>query len=186
MYAFRFLKAAFYIQTGAPADPHALDNLRKLALTGNQRGDKAICVMASLLEALAHLRTMKNVNDTVLRVQTCIAQAAKYQLEDAVHLPQLDILLLLLDLACSLHQRQRPDPTFNKFVALQNRMEQLKTTHEWDPLTTEVLLPIRKQAGTSKNAAISTETRGIIREGEGKEDYIVIQALSRQQALALA
>ncbi|OIW29773.1 hypothetical protein CONLIGDRAFT_654231 [Coniochaeta ligniaria NRRL 30616] len=186
MYAFRFLKAAFYIQTGAPADPHAIDNLRKLAAFGNQRGDKTICVMASLLEALAHLRTMKDVNDAVLRVQTCIAQAAKYQLEDAVRLPQLDILLLLLNLACSLHQRQRPDVTFNKFVALQNRMEELKTSHEWDPLTTEVLLPIRKQSGPAKNPAISAETRGILREGQGKEDYIVVQALSRQQALALA
>lgn len=186
MYAFRFLKAAFYIQTGASCDPHALDNLHKLAAYGNQRGDKAVCVMASLLEALAHLRTMKNVNDAVLRVQTCIAQAAKYQLEDSVRLPQLDILLLLLDLACSLHQRQRPEPTFNKFIALQTRMEELKTSHEWDPLTTEVLLPIRKQSGPAKNPAISAETRGILREGQGKEDFIVIQALSRQQALALA
>jgi hypothetical protein len=186
MYAFRILKAGFYIQTGAPADPHALDNLRKLVAFGNQRGDKAICVMASLLEALAHLRTMKNVNDAVLRVQTCIAQASKYQLEDTVRLPQLDILLLLLDLACSLHQRQRPDATFNKFVALQNRMEELKTSHEWDPLTTEVLLPIKKQLGPTKNSAISAETRGIVREGQAAEDYIVIQALSRQQALSLA
>lgn len=186
MYAFRFLKAAFYIQTGAPADPQALDNLRKLAAFGNQRGDKTICVMASLLEAFAHLRSMKDVNDAVLRVQTCIAQASKYQLEDAVRLPQLDILLLLLNLACSLHQRQRPDVTFNNFVALQNRMEELKTSHEWDPLTTEVLLPIRKQPGPQKNQAISAETRGILREGQGKEDYMVVQALSRQQALALA
>jgi hypothetical protein len=185
MYAFRFLKAAFYIQTGTPADPHALDNLRKLAAIGSQRGDKTICVMASILEALAHLRTMKNVNDAVLRVQTCIAQAAKYQLENSVRLPQLDILLLLLDLACSLHQRQSPDLTWNKFVALQKRMEELKDSHEWDPLTTEVLLPIKKQS-TPKNHAVSAETRAILREGNGKEDYLVIQALSRQQALALA
>lgn len=186
MYAFRFLKAAFYIQTGSPADPHALDNLRKLVAFGNQRGDKAICVMASLLDALAHLRTMKNVNDAVLRVQTSIAQASKYQLEETVRLPQLDILLLLLDLACSLHQRQRSDVTFSKFVALQNRMEEMKTSHEWEPLTTEVLLPIKKHSGPSKNPAISDETRGILREGRGTEDYVVMQALSRQQALALA
>lgn len=186
MYAFRFLKAAFYIQTGSPADPHALDNLRKLVAFGNQRGDKAICVMASLLEALAHLRSMRNVSDAVLRVQTCIAQASKYQLEETVRLPQLDILLLLLDLACSLHQRQRPDITFAKFVALQNRMEEMKASQGWEPLTTEVLMPIKKQSGPAKNPAISADTRGILREGDAAEDYVVIQALSRQQALALA
>jgi hypothetical protein len=186
MYAFRFLKAGFYIQTGSPADPHALDNLRKLVAFGNQRGDKAVCVMASLLEALAHLRSIKNVNDAVLRVQTSLAQASKYQLEDAVRLPQLDILFLLLDLACSLLQRQRPDMTFIKFIALQNRMEEMKTTHEWDHLTTEVLLPIKRQPGPSKNPTISAETRGILREGQGAVDYIVLQALSRQQALTLA
>lgn len=183
MYAFRFLKAAFYIQTGAPADPHALENLRKLSAIGIQRGDKAICVTASLLEGLARLGTMKS--DAILSVQTCIARAARYQLEDAARLPQLDILLLLLDLACSLHERT-PDLSSQKFVALQKRMEDLKHSHEWDPLATEVVLPIKKQPSSSQSHAVSADTRAILREGDGAVDYLVLPALSHQQALALA
>lgn len=183
VYAFRFLKAAFYLQAGNSTDPHAFENLRKLAAIATQRGDRAICVMASLLEGLAHLSTMKD--DAVLRVQTCIAQASKFQLEASVHLPQIDVLLLLLDLACSLHQKIATVYQ-QKLTALQSRMDELKNSREWDSHTTELLLPIKKQTGSSPT--ISTDTAAILRRGDGDDefDYLVLPAIARQQAFALA
>lgn len=145
------------------------------------RGDKAICVMASLLEGLAHLSTKKE--DSILRVQTCIAQASKFQLEASARLPQIEVLLLFLDLACSLHQKV-PTLYSQKLAALQSRMDELKMSHDWDSSTLELLLPIKKQGGSS--STISNDTATILRRGDDEFDYLVLPAIGRQQAFALA
>ncbi|KAL1844494.1 hypothetical protein VTK73DRAFT_2420 [Phialemonium thermophilum] len=181
VYVFRFLKAAFYVEAGSSTDPHAFENLRSLASVADQRGDKAICVVASLLEALAHLGAMKE--DAILRVQTCIAQASKFQLDASTRLPQIDVLLLFLDIACSLLQKQT-NVYSQKLAALQSRMDDLKSSGEWDPRTSELLLPIRKQPGSSQT--ISDDTACILRRGDGETDYLVLPALTYHQAFALA
>jgi len=181
VYAFRFLKASFYLQAGSSTDPHAFENLRKLTSIATTRGDRAICVMASLLEGLAHLSTMKD--DSILRVQTCIAQASKFQLEASARLPQIDVLILFLDLACSLHQKI-PTLYSQKLAALQSRMDELKTSSDWDSNTIELLLPFKKQTGSSQT--ISNDTATILRRGDGEFDYLVLPAIGRQQAFALA
>ena len=169
------------MQAGSTTDPHAFDNLKKITTIATQRGDKAICVMASLLEGLAHLSTVKE--DAILRVQTCIAQASKFQLDSSAQLPQIGVLLLLLDLACSLHQKL-PGLYSQKLSALQARMDELRSSGDWDPHTTEILLPFKKQPGSSQT--ISNDTAAILRQGDGEVDYIVLPAIARQQAFALA
>lgn len=179
------MKAAFYNQIGAGSERAALENLHKLAQIASLRGDKAICVVTSLLEGLAHLRTSKS--DAILRVQTCIANASKHQLEDTVRRPQLDVLLLLLDLACSIHQKMSEECAV-KLVALTRRMEEIKDNREWNPLDHEVLLPIRKQkqSASSHNQVISPETAELLREGDGEVDYLVLPTLSMRQAWVVA
>lgn len=182
IYAFRFLKAAFHLQSGTAADHHAIDNLRKIAGIANQRGDKAIFVMAMLLEGLAHLSTLKD--DWATRVQMCIAQASKLQLDDSFHAPQTDILLLLLDLACSLHQKSH-QLSAQKLGALQKRLEELKQSPDWSSRSGEMLLPInRMQAAVN---TISRDTAAVVRPG-GDEgvDYLVLSTLGKQEAWALA
>ena len=137
--------------------------------------------MATLLEALAHLSSMKD--DWITRVQTCIAQASKLQLDAAVHLPQIDILLLLLDLACSLHQKL-PHISSQKLGALQSRLEELRHSDDWASLSDEALLPIRRMSNTQ--STISNDTRAVLRPGEGNIDYLVLSTLGKQEAYALA
>jgi hypothetical protein len=181
VYAFRFLKASFYLQNASAADPHALENLKKLAALATQRGDKAICVMAAVLEGLAHLGSLKE--EAVVRVQTCMAQASKFQLDTSTHIPQIDFLLLLMDLACSL--LEKTTNTYpQKLAALQNRLEDLRNSPQWSSRTSEVLLPIRKLSGAS--LTISNDTSAILRQGDGEVDFLVLPAISRQQARALA
>lgn len=181
IYAFRFLKAAFHLQSGTAADNQAIENLRKIAGMANQRGDKAIFVMAMLLEGLAHLSTMKD--DWATRVQMCIAQASKLQLDDSIRTPQTDVLLLLLDLACSLHQKTH-QISAQKLSVLLRRLEELKDSQDWSSHPGEILLPINKMHNAPQT--ISNDTRAVLRPGEGGVDYLVLSALGKQEAFALA
>ncbi|KAK3327543.1 cohesin loading factor [Cercophora scortea] len=180
VYAFRFLKASLHLQSGTAADHNALDNLRRIAAIANQREEKAVFVMATLLEGLAHLGTTKE--DWATRVQTCIAQASKLQLDDSAHLPQIDVLLLLLDLACSLRQKSH-QISGQKLSALQGKMEELNHSPDWVSHSNEVLLPIRRTQITQQT--ISNDTRAILRPGEGAVDYLVLSALGKQESYAL-
>ncbi|KAM7207573.1 MAU2 chromatid cohesion factor [Naviculisporaceae sp. PSN 640] len=179
IYAFRFLKASFHLQAGSPADIHAVENLKKIAFMAHSRDEKAIFVLATLLEGLAHLSTMKD--DWATRVQTCIAQASKLQLDETINLPQLDILLLLLDLACSLRQKSHV-VSFQKLSILQKRLDELRDSAEWTPNSNEILLPIWRSHGP---ATISKDTSAILRPGEAV-DYLVLSALGKQETYALA
>jgi hypothetical protein len=181
VYAFRFLKASFYPEPANAADAHAIDNLRKISALASQRGDNAISVIASLLESLAYLGTMKD--DVVVRVQTCIAQASKFQLDESIRIPQIDVLIILLDLSCSLLQKH-PAAIAQKRAALHQCMDRWKDSPEWDPRSTEILLPIKKQPGAS--LAVSTDTQAILRPGHESTDYLVLSILGKQQSYALA
>lgn len=182
IYAFRFLKAAFHIQSGTAADHHALENLRRMASIATTRDEKAIFVMVMLLEGLSHLNTMKD--DWINRVQNCIAQAQKLQFDDAAHLPQLDVLLLLLDLACSLRQKSHRDAA-QKLSVLQSKLEELRNNPSWSPASDELLLPVRRVVNDAA-PTLSRDTEAVLRRGDGAFDYVVLSALGKQESFALA
>jgi len=136
--------------------------------------------MAMLLEGLAHLASRKD--DWVNRVQTCIAHA-KLQMDDSVHYPQSDVLMLLLDLACSLHQKAY-NMSAQKMGALQKRLEELKQSPDWPSRSGEMLLPIKRMPIVQQT--VSTDTRAVLRPGDDNVDYLVLSTLGKQEAFALA
>jgi hypothetical protein len=158
-----------------------VENLRKIAGIAHHRGDKAIFVVAMLLEGLAHLNTMKD--DWATRVQMCIAQASKLQLDESIRTPQNDVLLLLLDLACSLHQKTH-QISAQKMATLQKKLEELKQSSDWCPHSGEMLLPVNRMQNT--HHVVSHDTRAILRPGDDRVDYLVISTLGKQEAFALA
>ncbi|KAK0735627.1 cohesin loading factor-domain-containing protein [Apiosordaria backusii] len=180
IYAFRFLKASFHLQAGSPAEHSAIDNLRKIAGVANQRKDFSIFAMAMLLEGFAHMTTMKD--DWANRVQMCIAQVSKLQMESSVHIPQIDVLLRLLDLACSLHQKTHHISS-QKLGLLQRQLDELKNSPDWPTQNGEVLLSINRMPNTAPT--VSNDTRAVVRQGEGNVDYLVLSALGKQEAWAL-
>ncbi|PSR94334.1 cohesin loading factor [Coniella lustricola] len=180
VYAFRFLRASFHLQTGNPTDTHAMENLRSITTLAAHRGDNAIAVLTSILEGMVHLKSCKD--DSIVRVQTCIAQAARYQLDPSVHIPQIEVLTLLLDLACSLQQKS-PQVTMQKLKALQFRMDELVQTSDWDQSRDELLLPLNKQ--TSSNSTVSDDTSTIIRPGT-EHNFIVMSFVTKVHAFVLA
>ncbi|KAI0005172.1 cohesin loading factor-domain-containing protein [Xylariaceae sp. FL0662B] len=182
IYAFRFLKASLYLQSANPSEAHALENLKAITSLASQRGDRAIFVVASLLEGLSLLKTMRD--DAIVRIQACIAQAMKYQLEDSTHIPQLDVLALMLDLACSLHQKS-VQTIARKLNDLQARMDASLQDTSWGLLNNELLLPIRKQP--SNVPVISNDTSAILRPGvEGDPcDYLAMSFWSKFEAFTV-
>lgn len=137
--------------------------------------------MTMLLEGLAHLSTLKD--DWATRVQMCIAQASKLQLDESIRTPQADVLLLLLDLACSLHQKNH-QAAAQKLGALQKRLDELKQSPDWSSQFGEVLLPINRMQNTQQT--ISNDTRAVLRPGDEGVDYLVLSTLGKQEAYALA
>ncbi|CAJ2508004.1 Uu.00g091900.m01.CDS01 [Anthostomella pinea] len=182
VYAYRFLKSTFYLQSSSPTETHALENLRAITTLASQRGDRTIFVVASLIEGLSHLRVMKE--DSIVRIQACIAQAAKYQLEDSVHILQLDVLTLMLDLACSLHQKSS-NVIGQKMQALQDRMDASHKDTSWSLTNTDMLLPIRKQPGNAQ--IISDESGGVLRPGSeyDSNDYLVMSFWNKLEAYTI-
>lgn len=137
--------------------------------------------MAMLLEGLAHLSSMKD--DWATRVQMCIAQASKLQLDGSIHSPQADVLLLLLDLACSLHQKTH-QISAQKLAVLLRRLEELKESPDWSSHPGEMLLSIHRMHNAPQT--ISNDTRAVLRPGDDGVDYLVLSALGKQEAFALA
>ncbi|KAJ3578522.1 hypothetical protein NPX13_g2048 [Xylaria arbuscula] len=179
VYAFRFLKASFYLQSPNPTEAHAVENLRAIMNLAGQRGDRPIYTVASLLEALSHLRSMKD--DAIARIQACIAQASKYQLENSVSIMQLDVLKLALDLACSLHQKS-PHSISQKLKALQDKMDTSIKNTSWGFQDRQLLLPVQKQGFSQQ--IISQDTSNVIRPGEDGDnyDYLTMSFWSKLEA----
>lgn len=159
-----------------------IENFQNLSSLAHDQGDHALGVLASLLEGLAHLRVIKP--DTIERVQTCLAQAAKYQMEPSAQLPQLDVLSLLLDLACSMHQKT-PDVLVQKLSALQARMDATIKSNEWNNNITLMRIPIKKQH--SSGNFISDDTASILQPGNAEEgqDYVALTFLTKVEMFLL-
>ncbi|KPM41292.1 hypothetical protein AK830_g5221 [Neonectria ditissima] len=179
VYAFKLLKATFYMEVGQTADAGALENIRSIQVIANSRGDNAISAFASILEGLALIKASKDGN--VEKVQTCIAQAAKFQFDPSVRIIQLDMLTLLLDLASSINQ-QSPDVTSQKLRLLQKRLDECG---DWHNVKADFVIPVKKQPSTAQT--ISGDTAAIIRGGDSNEpmDFLVMSFMTKMELTSL-
>ncbi|EFY88055.1 75k gamma secalin [Metarhizium acridum CQMa 102] len=179
-YAFRLLKSTFYMAMGSASDAAALENIRAVQNVATSRGDNAMTVFASILEGLALLKTSKDSN--IERVQSCIAQAAKFQFDPTVKIMHLEMLILVLDFASSLY-RQSPDMTAQKLRSLQQRLDECE---EWNNVKADFLIPVKKQPSNTRT--VSEETSAIIRlagEADGEFDYIVMSFMTKVELRSL-
>ncbi|KAK8136312.1 mitochondrial membrane protein [Apiospora sp. TS-2023a] len=182
VYVLRLFKASLYLESPNPSDVHAMENLKAIKELALQRKDQIIFVLASLLEGLGLLKHAKD--DSVARIQECIAQCLQYQLDESIHIPQVDILLLMLDFACSLHQ-QSPALIAQKLRLLQRRVDESLKDSSWSLSDTQVLLPIKKQAANRQ--VISADTLAVIRPGQEGDtcDYLVMSFWSKLEAFVM-
>ncbi|ETS80222.1 hypothetical protein PFICI_07751 [Pestalotiopsis fici W106-1] len=184
VYALRFFKATLYLQSSNPADIHGIENLKAIMTLAQQRGDTTIFQVACLLEGLSLLKDMKD--DAVDKIQNCIAQARKYQLDPSAHsISQVEILLLMLDFICSLRQRS-PKVILQKLKVLQTRMDETLSDGRWEYYSTEVLLPINRNS-TGIAQTISKDTHAVIRVGaeHHSRDWLVMSFWTKIEAFIL-
>jgi hypothetical protein len=181
VYALRLFKASLYLQSANPSDLHALENLKAITTLALGRGDMVVYSMASLLEGLSILKNMKD--EGIVRIQSCIARARKYQLDPSITVPQIDIFSQMLDLACSFHQKS-PQMMVQKLQALHNLLDASMSDDSWSYTQTEIMLPIKRQANSQ---VISHDTAAILRPGnEGDQsDYLTMSFWSKIEAFIM-
>jgi hypothetical protein len=102
VFAFRFLRVSLHMKLATPHDLQAaLSDLKVIADLSRKKQERAVSVLAAVLQAMIHLRTRDP--EAIHSAQTAIATARAQQLDETSNsVPQLASLILLLDLACSL------------------------------------------------------------------------------------
>ncbi|EGX92384.1 cytokinesis protein Cyk3 [Cordyceps militaris CM01] len=178
-YAFRLLKATFYMEMGNASEASALENIRAIQNVASTRGDNALSIFASVLEGLALLKTARE--GSIEKVQSCIAQAAKFQFDPTIRITQLDMLVLLLDFAASLHH-QNPDATSVKLRELQRKIDDCEN---WNNVKADFMVPIKKQAASSN--IVGQDTASIVDPGDGttESDNLVITFMTKIELRSL-
>ena len=167
------------MEMGNGSDASALENIRAIQNVATTRGDNALTILASLWEGLALLKTAKE--GSMEKVQGCIAQAAKYQFDPSVRILQLDILMLLLDFAASLHY-SNPDATAQKLRDLQRRLDDCE---DWNNVKSDFLVPIKKQSASSQTISADTSTIVVPSDGTSEYDQLVVSFMTKMELRSL-
>ncbi|KAH7318539.1 cohesin loading factor-domain-containing protein [Stachybotrys elegans] len=146
-YAFRLLKASFFLEMGHGSEASAFDNLRAIQNVAKTRGTT---------------RSDSNIE----KVQACVAHAAKHQLDQTVaSIPQIAVLTPFIEIMSTINT-QHPDITLGPLRMLQKKLDE---SDEWHNVRPDFLLPIRKQTSAAKT--ISDDTSAIIRTGNSASEY---------------
>lgn len=185
-YAFRLLKAQFYLEmnseseSGHANDRGALDNLKAIQKIAEVRGDHSMTILASLLEGLIILKSETDEKQPE-KIQSCLAQVAKFQFDGSVQIVQLQILFLVLDFASSLNV----DTTEGAATKLRKLQKAIDECEDWGNVKSDFLVPVKKQASSSKT--ISADTAGIIVTGDeqNQNDFVIVSFMTKMELRAL-
>ncbi|KAE8446148.1 hypothetical protein EG329_012521 [Mollisiaceae sp. DMI_Dod_QoI] len=181
VYALRFLRASHSLASGNLMDNHAaVQNLRAIATVAEQQDDRAIFVTASLIEALAYLKTPSP--DAVDQVQRQIAVARAHQTDQSCRIPQLAGLTHILDVASSIRQGNS-SVMMNKLKDMQCMMDEALKDSTWSTSSDVIAIPIKR---TSKSSSIiSQDTRMILGIGEDGGDNLMMTFLNKKDAYSI-
>ncbi|KAF2865668.1 cohesin loading factor-domain-containing protein [Massariosphaeria phaeospora] len=174
VYAFRFLKVSLTLQIpGRPEISSALQQLHAIAAHAKSRGDHAIFVTCSALEAMIHLRT--SGAEHLEHAQRAIAAARSLQLQTSVkQLGQIAVLIDSVDVACGIQQGQAND---KKMLALQEKVD---TDRGPEDGVFSVL--IEKSTG----GGLTSATGGVFRKSQDGKDELVFSWLPKADLKTLA
>ena len=128
MYAFRFLRVSLSLECSSHQEVvSALSHLRSISATAKRYGDSAVGIIATTLEALAHLRESGSA-ESIEQAQRAIAIARSPQLDPAVgSVPKLVAMTHFVDLCWTL-RRFDPAQAMSKMQAMQATLEVLRET----------------------------------------------------------
>jgi hypothetical protein len=181
VYAMRFLRASYSLESGTPSDINAaLSNFRAIANLSEDQSDRAIYMAASLMEGMTHLRS--NSPDSMEQAQQAIAQVWTYQLDSGAQIPQLLGLAHILDVACSI-QKGNPQEMIAKLNDMQKMMDRALKDENWSATSDIVAIPINRRQNSSQ--VVSPDTRMILGIGDDGRDNLMLSFLTQQDAYAI-
>lgn len=176
------MRITYAVETGNITDSHAaIQNLRALARVAEHQDDRPIQMTASLMMAMAWLRSSSP--DAMEQAQRALAQIWSFQFDPSCQIPQLTALAHILDVLCCIKQGNAAH-TQSKLKALQNAMDLALKDPSWDDNDDAVSIPIRRTPKSSQ--VVSRETRSIISIGADGGDKLMISCLTRKDAFAIA
>lgn len=182
MYAFRFLRASYSLGSDHHADTHAaIQNLRAIESRSSQQRDVGIFMAASLIEAMAHLKS--NAADSIEQAQRAIAAARTHQVDKASQLPQLTGLAHILDVVCSI-KHGNPQIMLEKLKAMQLMMDGIVSESSWNGFNDAVSIPINSE-GNKSTEFVSRETRAVVDFGDDGRDTLTLTFLGKKDAFSL-
>ncbi|KUJ19983.1 uncharacterized protein LY89DRAFT_467811 [Mollisia scopiformis] len=182
VYAFRFLRATHSLASGNLTDNHAaVQNLRAIAAVAEQQDDNAIFMAASLMEALAYLKTPGS--DAVEQVQCQIAASQAYQADPSCCIPQLAVLTHIIDVASSIRQGNTT-VMMSKLKDMQSVMDDAMKDPSWSTTSGVISVPIKRTPKSS--SIISQDTRMILGIGEDGGDNLMMTFLNKKDAYSIS
>jgi hypothetical protein len=177
VYAFRFLKVSLTLQIAGRIEAvPALQQLHAILAHAERRGDRAIYVACSALEAMVHLRS--GAPDRLEQAQRAIAAARSLQLQvSAKQLGSFGSLIDVIDLACGI---QQGSPDNQKSTALIATMvDEDNSSLNSESGVFGVLLE-RSSAGN-----MTFDTGGIFRKNTDGRDELVFAWLPKEDLKTL-
>ncbi|CAG8962054.1 hypothetical protein HYFRA_00005096 [Hymenoscyphus fraxineus] len=182
VYALRFLRAQYAMTTGILADDHyAIKNFQKISELATTQQDDAIHLTASLMEAMAHMRSA--APDSMVLAQGALGAARKHQLTVGATILQLNGLTHLLDVMCSIREGSIQEMLV-KLKNLQVTMDQVLHNEKWGRSSDVIAIPINRTAKSSHT--VSYETRAVLGIGEDGRDNLMFSFLSKTDAYSIS
>lgn len=181
-YAFQFLRASLSLASSSASElNNAIHHLRGISGLANARNDRAIFMMASLMEATVHLNSSSAESRENLR--RALAAAWTYQLDQTCMMPQIVCLIHFIDVT-STFLYEGLDQAIPKVQAMQTMMEQHKDDLGWTEGIDVAGIPITHDPNQGK--LVSRSTRGFLDSIDAGRDMLIMSVLSRNDALAFS
>ena len=178
VYVFRFLRASQALNSPSSVDNHAaVQNLQAIASLASQQGDHAIHMTASLMEALAYLKSSSP--DATQHVQHAIAAARSHQTESSCQISQLVGLTHILDVASAVRQGT-PGVMLPKLQDMQKMIDGALKDPSWSTTSDVIAIPINRTKKSSDT--VSPDTRMVLGIGDDGGDVLMMSFLNKNDA----
>lgn len=177
VYAFRFLRVSLALQVPGKIEANpALAQLHAISAHAEKRGDRAIYVACSALEAMVHLRS--SAADRLEQAQRAVAAARSHQLQlSAKQIGSFGTLIDVIDVACNIQQGQ-PDSTKSNAL-IEGMMNDQVDSFRSDSGVFTVLIE------RSFGGSLTFDTGGIFRKNSDGKDELVFAWLPKEDLKTL-
>ncbi len=180
VYAFRFLRASFALASTASIDNKAaIQNLQAIAKLAEQQNDGPVHLIASLMEAMTHLKG--SGPDVLEHAQRALAAAWAHQMDPDCKIPQLQALTHVIDVVCSIRQGNTALMK-EKLKTMRNTFDEVRDT--WNKTSDVIVIPIKRTAKSSH--VVSWDTRMILGIGSHGGDDLMLSFLNGRDAVAIS